>query len=349
MACCCGETRKQTLIEANRREFELLDRLPDALAQMEQILIEYGTDGSGMINPSVTSSQLCTALTAWVKGLVARERANLELGGVFTGTLAANLAGAAGLIAFGFLTGGLGLALGLGIGATASLFGTVAIVDRVGYLADLANQKKAVCHLLEQIPYDNPNKAELEAALDSLPATNTGEEHVRDVLQRLGKVDKYGHYSLLQTIAEIYEYGYPDTDCGCDDTCVSYALNHNVSGGNVSFPSPLVVTGGAYNASYDDYSVIGGGNGALMLRWEFAQCRNINHIGITRWFNQTQLSDTRFSYNDGIAIANNNSSPFTVPTLFEWDGLLTGVNNLTIELTGTAGTYYIGWREVDIS
>jgi len=135
----------------------------------------------------------------------------------------------------------------------------------------------------------------------------------------------------------------------CEDCdCIGFTMTHSMVGGNVSFPAPLVVTNGAYSATYDDWSLIAGGSIEVLLDWTFEECRNITYMRIDRWFNPTQLSSTEVSYNGGEFIASSNASPSTIPTPFEWSGSINGVTSLRIRLTGTAGVAYVGWRYVEI-
>lgn len=216
MGCGCKEQAEANFIDLNRREFEIIQSLPDAQAQREQILIAYGTDGSGLIDPNTTEDELCYALKLYVYYLCEFEARRLEFERAGAGFLTGALGSGAVLFAAGVLTGGLGVALGLALAAGASSFGFISADVRINALKNRVNQARAVCHLLAEIPFNNPNRIELDAALDSLPATNQNEEIVREALQRLGKAEKYGHYFLLATIADVIENGFQANSCECE-------------------------------------------------------------------------------------------------------------------------------------
>lgn len=349
MACCCDDIRSARIEQRYPDAFEVLDYLPIAQTELNLIDTNYGADGSAM-QVTASDQDRCNAYSWFVRAmsLYAARHNEASTYGYLGGALA--LAAGSAFVLFGIATGGLGFALGLALGATAATYAGLNSAQYIAYLRDAKNDTDIVCQLLDAMPLQNPTAAQLVAAVNALTTANNGEGAIKFALQTWALRNNYGHAILLHSLAQSVDGQMPSWDCSnCSETCVPFSMTHDVSGGNITFPSPLVVSGGAYNATYDDYSVIGGGNGSITLRWEFGTCRDINHIRIDRWFNATQLCDTRFSYNDGIYIASNNGNPSTEPTPFEYNGAITGVNNLTIELLGTAGTYYIGWRYVEVS
>ena len=343
--CCCDDIREQTQRSKYPTAFELLDKLPIAQSELAAIQSEYGTDGSGMVT-GASDTDLCKAITAYVRAAAEFAAAREELLVYGYSGVALSLAAGAALALFGILTGGLGLAAGLAIAALGGTFGALTGVDLIAALRDREAQDAIICQLTQVINSATVTRSEYDAALSGLTSENTNEGAIVWALQNYFANDE-GHWMLLTFVNQAQD-GLIAECAACPEACIPFSMSHDVSGGNVSFPSPLTVINGAYSATNNDWSLIAGGSIEVILRWDFATCRDITHMRIDRWFNPTQLSSTEFSYNDGIAIASSNSSPFSASTMFEWDGLIEGVENLTIRLTGTAGIAYVGWRYVEV-